>query len=102
MTIFSNIFTRLALTDVATGYKAMKSSIFKNMDLKERNFSIDAEITMRLAVNKYRVLEVPISYEPRSYGEGKKIRNKDALHFFYCIVKYFIVLKFKRKIRSLK
>ena len=102
MTIFSNMFTGLALTDVATGYKAMKSSIFKNMDLKERGFSIDAEITMRLAVNKYRVLEVPISYEPRSYGEGKKIRNKDALHFFYCIVKYFIVLKFKRKIRSLK
>lgn len=102
MTIFSNMFTGLALTDVATGYKAMKSSIFKNMDLKERSFSIDAEITMRLAVNKHKVLEVPISYEPRSYGEGKKIRNKDALHFFYCIVKYFIVLKFKRKTRSIK
>ena len=95
MTIISNIFTGFALTDVATGYKAMKSSIFKNMDLKEKGFSIDAEITMRLAVNKNKVLEVPINYAPRSYGEGKKIRNKDALHFFYCIIKYFVVPKFK-------
>ena len=97
MTIISNIFTGLALTDVATGYKAMKSSIFRDMDLKEKGFSIDAEITMRLAVNKNKVLEVPINYEPRSYGEGKKIRNKDALHFFSAIIKYFIVLKFKKK-----
>lgn len=98
MTIFSNMFTGLALTDVATCYKSMKSSIFKNMDLKERSFSIDAEITMWLAVNKHKVLEVPISYAPRSYGEGKKIRNKDALHFFYAIIKYFVVLRFKKRI----
>ena len=98
MTIFSNMFTGLALTDVATCYKSMKSSIFKNMDLKERSFSIDAEITMSLAVNKHKVLEVPISYAPRSYGEGKKIRNKDALHFFYAIIKYSIVLRFKKRI----
>lgn len=94
MTKFSNIFTGLALTDVATGYKAMKSSIFNNLDLKEKGFSIDAEITIRLAAVNNKIVEVPISYEPRNYDQGKKIRNKDALHFFYCIMKYFIIAKF--------
>jgi len=94
ITYFSNIFTRLDLTDVATGYIAMKTTIFKQLKLYENGFSINAEITAKLAILDYRLVEVPVSYKPRTKLEGKKIKKRDAIRFVYCIVKYTISAKF--------
>jgi glycosyltransferase involved in cell wall biosynthesis len=88
MTIFTNWLTKQNLTDVATGYKAMKTSIFKQLDLVEDGFSIDAEITAKLSKLGFRIIEVPVSYDPRTKMQGKKIKTKDAFKFFYCVIKY--------------
>jgi glycosyltransferase involved in cell wall biosynthesis len=95
ITYFSNIFTRLNLTDVATGYIAMKTTIFKQLKLYENGFSINAEITAKLALLNYRLVEVSVSYKPRTKLEGKKIKKRDAIRFAYCIVKYTILGRFK-------
>jgi len=95
VTHFSNIFTRLNLTDVATGYIAMKTTIFKQLKLFENGFSINAELTAKLAVLNYRLVEVSVTYKPRTKLEGKKIKKRDEIRFAYCIVKYTISEKFK-------
>jgi glycosyltransferase involved in cell wall biosynthesis len=97
ITYFSNMFTGLNLTDVATGYIAMKTTIFKQLKLYENGFSINAEITAKLVIPKYRIAEVSVSYKPRTKQEGKKIKKRDALRFAYCIVKYTILEKFKTR-----
>ena len=66
ITYFSNFFTGLNLTDVATGYIAMKTTIFKQLKLYENGFSINAEITAKLAILRYRLVEVSVSYKPRT------------------------------------
>ena len=71
-----------------TGYKLFKSNVIKSIDLKEKSFGIEPEITVKLAKKKYNFYEVPISYSGRSYDEGKKIGLKDAFKAIYCIIKY--------------
>jgi glycosyltransferase involved in cell wall biosynthesis len=88
MTIYTNLLTRQKLTDVATGYKAMKTSIFKQLNLLENGFSIDAEITAKVSSLGFKIIEVPVSYEARTKAQGKKIRTTDAFKFFYSIIKY--------------
>lgn len=78
ITFICNLFTNLNLTDVETGYKVFKSSILKNIVLVENSFSFEPEVTIKLAKRKYKFYEVPITYNGRSYEEGKKIGLKDA------------------------
>jgi hypothetical protein len=71
-----------------TGYKVFKKEVIQSIELKERSFGIEPEITIKLALKKFIFYEVPISYRGRSYEEGKKITIKDAFKAIYCIIKY--------------
>ena len=91
ITFVCNMFTNLNLTDVETGYKVFKTSCLKNVKLKEKSFSFEPEITIKLAKKKFKFFEVPISYNGRSYSEGKKIGLKDAFIAFKAIFIYSIM-----------
>ena len=89
LTFICNVFTNLNMTDMETGYKVFKKDVIKSINLKERSFGIEPEITIKLAKKKFIFYEVPISYAGRSYEEGKKIGLKDAFRALYCIVNYY-------------
>jgi glycosyltransferase involved in cell wall biosynthesis len=91
LTTFTNIFTNLNMSDMETGYKLFKSEVLRSITIEEKSFGIEPELTIKLAKKKFIFYEVPISYEGRSYQEGKKIRLKDAFIAIYCIVKYSIL-----------
>jgi glycosyltransferase involved in cell wall biosynthesis len=89
LTNLSNMMTNLNLTDMETCYKLIRSSIAKDLKIKERRFGIEPEITAKLAkVPKIKIYEVGISYYGRTYEEGKKIGWKDGFRAIYCILKY--------------
>jgi glycosyltransferase involved in cell wall biosynthesis len=90
LTFICNIFTNLNLTDMETGYKVFKKEHISKINLKENSFGIEPEITIKLSKQKLKFFEVPISYNGRSYSEGKKIGLKDAFRAIYCIVRYSI------------
>ena len=91
LTSLSNMFTNIDLTDMETCYKMMKSEIAKDLQLKEKRFGLEPEITAKLSKLKIRIYEVPISYYGRTYAEGKKITWKDGFSAIRCIIKYNIV-----------
>jgi glycosyltransferase involved in cell wall biosynthesis len=88
LTILSNMFTNLNLTDMENGYKVFKSDIIKSLKLKENRFGIEPEITAKIAKKKVRIFEVGVKYFGRTYSEGKKITWKDAFRAIYCIIWY--------------
>ena len=88
LTIMTNVVTNLNMSDMETGYKLFKTEIVKNLIFKEKSFGIEPEITIKLAKKKYIFYEVPISYNGRSYDQGKKITLKDAFIAIYCIFRY--------------
>jgi glycosyltransferase involved in cell wall biosynthesis len=89
LTNLSNMFTNLNLTDMETCYKLMDSKIAKSLNLREKRFGFEPELTAKLSrVPKIRIYEVGISYYGRTYEEGKKIGWKDGFRAIYCIVKY--------------
>mgnify|MGYP001216504025 FL=1 len=88
LTLITNIVTNLNMTDMETGYKLFKKKTIESITLKENSFSIEPEITVKLAKKGYIFYEVPISYRGRSYAEGKKITMKDAFIAIFCIIKY--------------
>ena len=88
LTFLCNLFTNLNMTDMETGYKVFKKENIDKIDLLEDSFGIEPELTIKLAKQKLRFFEVPISYNGRSYDEGKKIGLSDAFKAIYCIVKY--------------
>ena len=91
LTLMSNIFTNLNLTDMETGYKVFRKEILDKVNLTENRFGIEPEITAKIArLPNVRIYEVGISYFGRTYEEGKKIGIKDAFRAFYAIVKYSI------------
>ena len=90
LTFLCNFFTNLNMTDMETGYKVFKKEHIDKIDLVENSFGIEPELTIKLAKQKLRFFEVPISYNGRSYEEGKKIGLPDAFKAIYCIVKYKI------------
>ena len=100
LTFLTNIFTNLNLSDMETCFKAMKTSFFKRMDLQEKRFGVEPEMTAKLAALKARFFEVSISYFGRTYEEGKKIHAKDGFRAIYCIVYYNSVFQ-KRKVKKL-
>ncbi len=91
LTGITNLLTGLNLTDMETGYKAMKSSILSSITIHEKRFGFEPEITVKLARIKYiRFYEVGISYYGRSFEEGKKIKWTDGIRALYCLFKYRI------------
>lgn len=88
LTRLSNLFTHLKCTDMETCYKAFKREIIQSVDIRERRFGFEPEITAKIAKMNVRFKEVPISYMPRTNEEGKKIGFKDGLRAIYCILKY--------------
>ena len=88
LTILSNIFTDLNLSDMETCYKAFRTSIIKNVSIKENRFGFEPEITAKIAKLDCRIYEVGISYYGRTYKEGKKIGWRDGIRAIWCIIKY--------------
>jgi len=89
LTLMSNIFTDLNLTDMESCYKLFTKEALEGIRIEEKRFGFEPEITAKLAKNrKLRIYEVPISYYGRTYEEGKKINWKDGVWATYCIIKY--------------
>jgi glycosyltransferase involved in cell wall biosynthesis len=88
LTFVSNMFTNLNLSDMETCYKVFRREIIQSINIEEKRFGFEPEITAKIAKHKYRIYEVGISYYGRSYAEGKKIGWKDGVHAMWCIIKY--------------
>lgn len=88
LTLLSNMFTNLNLTDMETCYKAFRREIIQSIEIEEDRFGFEPEITAKIAKKKCRIYEVGISYYGRTYDEGKKIGWKDGFRAILCIIKY--------------
>jgi len=89
LTMLSNMFTNLNLTDMETCYKMFRTDLIHDMKLKEKRFGVEPEITAKFArIPNVRIYEVGISYYGRTYQEGKKINWRDGFRAIYCIVRY--------------
>src|SRR5437763_12165262 len=88
LTLFSNMLTNVNLTDMETCYKAFRASVLRNIDLRENRFGFEPEITAKVARARCRIYEVGISYDGRTYEEGKKITWRDGIRAFYAIIRY--------------
>ena len=88
LTLLSNMFSNLNLTDMEVGYKVFRSDVIKNIFLKENRFGFEPEITAKIAKKNIRIYEVGIKYFGRKYSEGKKITWKDGFSAIRCILKY--------------
>jgi glycosyltransferase involved in cell wall biosynthesis len=94
LTMVSNAFTNLNLTDMETCYKMFRREIIQSIELKENRFGFEPEVTAKVSrIRGVRIYEVGISYYGRTYKEGKKINWKDGFRAFYCIFKYNILSK---------
>ena len=93
LTLLSNMFTNLNLTDMETGYKAFRIEILKQIKIEENHFGVEPELTAKFAKLGCRLYEVGISYNGRTYKEGKKINWKDGLQALWCILKYNLTRK---------
>ena len=88
LTLLSNIFTNINLTDMETCYKAFTRQALDGITINENRFGFEPEITAKVAKKKLRIYEVPISYYGRTYEEGKKINWRDGLWALWCILRY--------------
>jgi len=90
LTLLSNMFTNLNLTDMETCYKAFRREVIQSIEIEEDRFGFEPEITAKIARKGVRIYEVGISYHGRTYKEGKKINWKDGFRALFCIIKYNI------------
>ena len=90
LTLISNIFSNLNLTDMECGYKCFRSEVLKKITLNQNRFGFEPEITAKISKMNIRIFEVGVSYFGRTYSEGKKITYKDAFNALYCIIRYNI------------
>jgi glycosyltransferase involved in cell wall biosynthesis len=93
LTMLSNMFTNLNLTDMETCYKVFRREVLQGITLKSNRFGFEPEVTAKIAKKKnpaWRIYEIPISYSGRTYEEGKKIGLKDAIQAFFCIIRYWL------------
>ena len=88
LTLASNMLNDLNITDMETCYKAFRAEVIKSVEIEENRFGIEPELTAKVAKKRLRIYEVPISYQGRTYAEGKKIGWKDGVRALYCIIKY--------------
>jgi len=91
LTLLSNMFTDVNLTDMETCYKMVRRELLQTLPLSADRFGIEPELTARLAQAGARIYELPISYDGRSYAEGKKIGWKDGVSALWCILKYNVL-----------
>jgi glycosyltransferase involved in cell wall biosynthesis len=91
LTLLSNMFTNLNLTDMETCYKVFRREIIQSITIEENRFGFEPEITAKVARKNVRIYEVAISYHGRTYAEGKKIGWKDGISAIRCILKYGIL-----------
>jgi glycosyltransferase involved in cell wall biosynthesis len=88
LTILSNMFSNLNLTDMETCYKMLRREVIQSITIEEDRFGFDPEITAKIARLNVRIYEVGISYHGRTYSEGKKVNWRDGIRALYCILKY--------------
>jgi glycosyltransferase involved in cell wall biosynthesis len=88
LTLLSNMFTNLNLTDMETCYKCFRREVIQSFTIEEERFGFEPEITAKVAKSGARLYEVGIAYYGRTYAEGKKIGYRDGFRALYCIVKY--------------
>jgi glycosyltransferase involved in cell wall biosynthesis len=88
LTTLSNMFTDLNLTDMETCYKVFRREVIQGIPLRQARFGFEPEVTAKIARRGWRIFEVPISYNGRSYAEGKKIGWKDGVQAIWCILRY--------------
>jgi glycosyltransferase involved in cell wall biosynthesis len=94
LTLLSNMFTNLNLTDMETCYKLFNTKMIQSLSLQEKRFGFEPEITAKISrITKIRIYEIGISYYGRTYDEGKKINWKDGFRAMYCILKYNVFKK---------
>jgi glycosyltransferase involved in cell wall biosynthesis len=97
LTLLSNMFTNLNLTDMETGYKVFRREVFEKITIEESRFGFEPEVTAKIAQLKCRLFEIPIAYHGRDYSEGKKITWKDGVVAVYVIVKYNVFRRAKKR-----
>lgn len=88
LTFWSNAVSNINLSDMETGYKVFRREVLDDIELKEKSFGVEPELTQKLARCNWRIFEVPISYYGRTYEEGKKIGIADAFWAFWCVIRY--------------
>jgi glycosyltransferase involved in cell wall biosynthesis len=88
LTTLSNMFTDLNLTDMETCYKVFRREVIQEIPLRQNRFGFEPEVTAKVARRGWRIFEVPITYNGRSYAEGKKIGWKDGVQAIWCILRY--------------
>jgi len=91
LTLMTNILYNTILTDMETGYKVFRRKVIENMKLRARRFDFEPEFTAKVLKQKYRIYEVPISFNPRDYSQGKKIKLIDAFEAVWTLLKYRFV-----------
>ena len=92
LTFLTNLLFKANLTDVATACKMVRTSVFQELKLNCAGFDLDFELTDKLLKNGYQIAEVPVSYQPRSFEEGKKIRAKDGLKALFTILRDWLLV----------
>lgn len=97
LTLLSNMVTNLNLTDMETCYKCFRREVLEALEIEERAFGVEPELTAKIALGGWRVYEVGISYAGRTYAEGKKITWRDGLSALRCILRYGLVRRWTRK-----
>lgn len=90
LTLVSNMFTNLNLTDMETGFKVFRRQVIQSIKLEQNRFGFEPEVTVKISRMKLRIYEVGISYSGRTYEEGKKIGWRDGVKALWCILKYSI------------
>lgn len=93
LTLLSNMFTNINLTDMETCYKMIRNEIIQKIEIEENRFGFEPEITAKITRRNIRIYEIGISYSGRTYAEGKKIGWKDGIKAIYCILKYNLLRK---------
>jgi len=96
LTLLSNMCTNINLTDMETCYKAFRAAVIRNIDLRENRFGFEAEVTAKVAHARCRVYEIGISYDGRTYEQGKKVTWRDGIRAFYAILKYTFFVRRNR------
>jgi glycosyltransferase involved in cell wall biosynthesis len=91
LTLMTNILYDSILTDMETGYKVFRRHVVEGMTIRAKRFNFEPEFTAKILKRKYRIFEVPITFNPRDYGEGKKIKLKDAFEAVWALLRYRVM-----------
>lgn len=88
LTFLTNILYDSILTDMETGYKVFRREVIEDMTIRSKRFNFEPEFTAKILKRKYRIFEVPITFNPRDYSDGKKIKLKDAFEAVWALIRY--------------